>query len=214
MSTRKLIQRHDLLPLPDHLKVYFSDYKVCVVDAGCGEPVAWGYEPQTRLADDLFAEVGTKYGTWHCGPRRESMGSWLAGKTPTSISHWFLITKYLTLEEAIEKYGSEVCYERGPMGGFRSMTVGGRQFFHELLPGDFLKQERIREQERKGEERAFMDEFWAREVAGFSEEGKAQMQALLEKAAEFSDTECPVELRKRIGETFRHYSCLRDEGKP
>ena len=224
MSTPKLIQRHDLLPLPDDLKVYFSDFKACVFDGGCDEPVAWGYEPRQWLGPDLWRELEEKYGMWHCTPRGDTLELLLLGRTPISEGQWYLITKYLTLEEAKEKYGSEVQYERGPRGGFRSMTVGGRQFLHELLPADYAEKEAEKE---KARERKEEEEWRAYILPRFSEEGKTVIRAIWKEQDELSEGASSLdawekrfqELQQRKRKALAYYHCpewfdnFTDEGR-
>lgn len=42
--------------------------------------------------------------------------------------NWYLITKTLTRQEAIATYGPETDIERGPRGGFKTITFGTTKF--------------------------------------------------------------------------------------
>jgi hypothetical protein len=52
------------------------------------------------------------------------------------LGKWLLITKWLTLAEAVERYGEIVEVVRGPRGGFRSVVFGETRFLNKRLdPG-------------------------------------------------------------------------------
>ena len=86
-----------------------------IFDSFCGEPIGWGFKILERLGDDKFNKLRT-FGSLEC-----------------IYPSWFLITKHLTREDAIEKYGSITAEERGPRGGFRSDTYGTKRFANKLL---------------------------------------------------------------------------------
>ena len=46
---------------------------------------------------------------------------------------WFLITKKLTIKEAVEKYGTITELAVGPRGGFKSVTFGEKKFITRQL---------------------------------------------------------------------------------
>jgi len=96
---------------------YLSSFKPCFFDSWCGEPVSWGYEILKRMGDDMWAE------TSHLGRKECAYGSG---------GNWYLITKYLSKEEAISKYGEVTKTDRGPRGGYRSETYGLKTFSTDL----------------------------------------------------------------------------------
>ena len=87
-----------------------SGYGPQLYDSNCGEPIAWGYKILRHLGEDKWQKIG-EYGRLEC-----------------NYPSWFVITKFLTREEAIEKYGEVTSEERGPRGGFRSITFGSKNF--------------------------------------------------------------------------------------
>lgn len=87
-----------------------SSYGPQLYDSYCGEPTKWGFKLIQRLSDEKFSELH-HYGELVC-----------------SYPSWFLITKKLTREEAIQKYGEQTDIKLGPRGGFRSITFGKKTF--------------------------------------------------------------------------------------
>lgn len=100
---------------PKGYESFLSKYKPCLFDSYCGEPVGWGFEIKKRMPEDMFNGL-RQFGSLEC-------------IYPT----WFLITKYLTRREAIEKYGDVTEEDRGPRGGFRSITFGKKTFMRKEL---------------------------------------------------------------------------------
>lgn len=103
--------------IPEHLKKYLSDYGPCVFDGWCGKPIRWGYEFIRYVPTDAEYEEISKYGVIDIIYPSKSKS---------------LITKILTKDEAIKLYGEVTEIERGPRGGFRTMTFGTTKFCHEL----------------------------------------------------------------------------------
>ncbi len=104
---------------PHGYEAELSDYKPCLVDACCGEPVAWGFQIQARLGPGRF-EALRKFGELEC----DSSGF---------SSTWFLIVRKLSREDAIKKYGPITAEEFGPRGGWRSVTFGTKTFLSKCV---------------------------------------------------------------------------------
>jgi hypothetical protein len=105
--------------LPEKYIPDFSPYETVMRDALSGEPVGWGHKPLKRFADDEFSELG-KVGEWFC-----LQGSY--------ANLWCLVTRKLTLTEAIDKYGPVTEVHTGPNGGFKDVTFGTKKFCSEWL---------------------------------------------------------------------------------
>jgi hypothetical protein len=89
-----------------------------LTDSLSREPVAWGRKIIERLGEDAFNELKTTCGThfYH--------------------GDWFVITKRLTRDDAIEKYGEVTDEEFGPRGGWKSVTFGETKFNTKSLKGE------------------------------------------------------------------------------
>lgn len=55
------------------------------------------------------------------------------GNIECAYPNWFLITKTLTRDEAIKKYGPMTAEDVGPRGGWRSVTFGNKKFLSKSL---------------------------------------------------------------------------------
>ena len=95
-----------------------SDFKPCIFDGNCGEPVMWGFAITKHLGEPEFSNL-KKYGELVCSKGYQSS--------------WFLITKKLTRENAKKKYGPKVADEYGPRGGWKAVTFGEKRFISEVL---------------------------------------------------------------------------------
>lgn len=94
---------------------YLGEYKACIFDADCGEPTMWGFAIIKYLGPTKFFELKKKE-ILECAGQRL----------------WFVIRKYLTKQEAIEKYGEITNEEYGPRGGHISVTYGSKRFLTKL----------------------------------------------------------------------------------
>src|SRR3990170_6375432 len=83
---------------------YLSEYKACIFDGACNEPIMWGFAIIKYLGAKNFSELKKK-------EILECAGTGL----------WFVIRKYLTKQEAIDKYGEITNEEYGPRGGHISV---------------------------------------------------------------------------------------------
>jgi hypothetical protein len=79
-------------------------------DGWCGEPIGWGFKITKHVGEERWGKLG-EHGSLEC-----------------AYPSWFLITKKLTREEAIEKYGPVTDEELGPRGGWKNVTFGEKKF--------------------------------------------------------------------------------------
>jgi hypothetical protein len=98
--------------MPSDLREFFGPYGPQLFDSYCGEPVAWGHAVRARMGEERWIQA-SEFGQLECD---HASGS------------WFLITKWLTLDEALRQYGEVTAIETGPRGGFRSVTYGSWPF--------------------------------------------------------------------------------------
>jgi len=106
-----------LMSLFDKPSEYESDlgpYTELMVDSSCGETISWGFRILRHLGE-RFNALG-KHGKLQC----------------LQTGSWALVTKQLTHEEAIEKYGPVTARPTGPQGGWRSITYGTTRFLSRL----------------------------------------------------------------------------------
>ncbi len=99
-----------------------GDYGIQLSDSSCGEPIAWGFRLNKKCDSETWANL-------------KKHGELFFTGDPYSISatNWSLLTKKLTREEAIEKYGSITNEEFGPQGGWKSVTFGKKHFVSNFL---------------------------------------------------------------------------------
>jgi hypothetical protein len=103
---------------PEGYEDDLCDYGPLFVDEICGEVTHWGFKIKRPLDEERFDALG-KYGYLVC----------------LEPGTWGLATKLLTHEEAVVAYGKVTNIERGPRGGFRSITFGTTKFSQKsLLP--------------------------------------------------------------------------------
>ena len=101
--------------IPEDLKKYLGSYGEQLFDGWSGEPVCWGYPIVSRAGKENWKRLGQ------------------LGELMCSYPNWYLITKKLTREEAIEKYGAITDEEFGPRGGWKSVTFGDKKFSSKFL---------------------------------------------------------------------------------
>lgn len=109
---------HDTLPYG--LKEHVGSFRACSFDSHCGEAIGWGYPIHKRLGEELWSKV-SQHGDMWC-----------------SYPNWYLITHWMTPKEAMKKYGKITSEERGPRGGFRSVTYGSKTFSSKHLDPSLL----------------------------------------------------------------------------
>jgi len=86
-----------------------------ITDGSCSEPIMWGHRIVSRMGEELFNKVRA-----NC--RLECIEF-----------DWFIITKVLSREEAIEKYGEITNEEFGVRGGWKSVTFGNKRFISKTM---------------------------------------------------------------------------------
>lgn len=111
----------DGTPIPTHIAENLGNYGSQIKDGYCGEPIHWGYKIVSHLGEELWKEA-SNFGRQEC-----VMSGDFGGST------WYLITKSLTRQEAIEKYGPETHVELGPRGGFKHIIFGKTKFYFKEL---------------------------------------------------------------------------------
>ena len=100
-------------------KDFLGEYCVVEFDAGCNEPVAWGH-----------------YVVKHLGQKWDDFRSqYKIGRTnPGQLNgQYYVITKALNRNEAIAKYGPVTDELYGPLGGFKWVMLGDKQFYTKSL---------------------------------------------------------------------------------
>jgi hypothetical protein len=99
----------------DEFNTYLGHFGEQIFDSWCGKCVGWGYKLIRHCGDEMFAELG-KHGSLDC-----------------VYPNWYLITKRLSINEAIHQYGDIEEVEVGPRGGFRTVTFGKTKFCQKEL---------------------------------------------------------------------------------
>lgn len=105
------------MTIPAKLAGKLSAYGECARDAASNEPIAWGYEvtpPPTDEERTILQDLGELL--YSCGK-------------------WYLITRKLSITEAVEKYGPifhEVCCGASPC----SIVFGHTPLIRESLASD------------------------------------------------------------------------------
>lgn len=109
------IKRTSMDPtIPPHIRDYLGNYTE-IEDSASGEPIAWGYPVIAKMGEQLWAE--TKQ----------------FGEMVFDHGQWYLITKVLTREEAVDKYGGIIHEEFGPKGGWKYVQFGQTLFKNKLM---------------------------------------------------------------------------------
>ena len=97
-----------------------SDYQEVGFDAYCGKPLSWGFRLRGHLGEDRFNAL-RQHGELVC--------------VGFPNGRWSLIVKRLSKQEALDRYGAVTQEERGPRGGFRSITFGTTKFISHGIVG-------------------------------------------------------------------------------
>ena len=140
--------------MPQYLKEYLSNYDTVLIDAFCKEPIAWGYRIIKHLGEEKWKEL-YKYGTPTCLGYSETY--------PLSQhANWILITKELTKQDAIDKYGKvkEQGYTNGCEPGvitnikpFPYIVFGNTKFYNTKVQIPTPEEQKIIDEKRKEEVR-------------------------------------------------------------
>lgn len=102
--------------IPESVSKSLSEYGPVVFDSYCGEPISWGHRILYHLGEEKFNAL-RQYGELDC----------------VSGTSWVLVRKRLEQDEAVRMYGKVTEIERGPRGGFRSVTFGKTKFLQKYL---------------------------------------------------------------------------------
>lgn len=102
-------------PKPMGYDAELTSFKDCIFDAHSGEPIGWGFEIRKHVGEPRFNAL-----------RQFGELSYAGGK-------WFLITHWLTRQEAEQKYGPVTNEVFGPKGGFKTVTFGSTTFMSKHL---------------------------------------------------------------------------------
>lgn len=98
------------------LKEYLGEFGI---QFGSEEfPTAWGFKIIKHLGEEKWVELG-RYG------KKEFIQS---DYNPL-VGNWYLITHFLTREEAVKLFGPITKETFGPRGGWRSVTFGTKTFY-------------------------------------------------------------------------------------
>lgn len=89
-------------------------------DSNCGKPVMWGYKIVNVMPDELFSKL----------KKLKSVSIEYIRSYPEQN---VVVTRKLTREDAIEKYGEITDEEYGPRGGWKSVTFGKTKFISKVL---------------------------------------------------------------------------------
>lgn len=100
---------------PKGFESELAEFAPVIFDGFSGEPIGWGFRIITHLGEQRFNEL-RKFGELEC-------------IYPT----WYLVTKKLSREEAIGKYGEITEEVFGPRGGWKSVTFGTKRFISNYL---------------------------------------------------------------------------------
>lgn len=98
--------------MEDKYNQYLSEYVYEIADSICGETVIWGRKINNNCPEDIYEEICKKLPLHYSYP------------TPNTM----VITKVLTRQEAIDKYGEITEEEYGSRGGWESVTFGNKKF--------------------------------------------------------------------------------------
>jgi hypothetical protein len=101
---------------PD-LRKFFGPYGPQFSESYCGETIAWGHAVLARMGEENWNKAA-EYGQLECDH---------------GGGDWFLVTKWLTPNEAREQYGEVTAFEVGPRGGFRRVTYDEKRFLSRRL---------------------------------------------------------------------------------
>jgi hypothetical protein len=107
----------DISLMPSDLRRFFGPYGPQFSDGYCGETIAWGHAVLARMGEESW-NTASEYGQLECSH---------------ASGNWFLVTKWLTPDEARGQYGEVTAVEIGPRGGFRSVTYGEKRFLSRRL---------------------------------------------------------------------------------
>lgn len=95
---------------PEGFEEYLSEYTTVAYDSYCGEPITEGFFIVRHMPEEKFNQL------------------YNLGDVEYITNQWALITKKLTPQEAVKKYGDVKAIGVGPRGGFKTVTYGEETF--------------------------------------------------------------------------------------
>jgi hypothetical protein len=98
------------MKIPEGFEDCLSEHKACIVDSLSNQTVGWGFELTEKIGEERF-EALKQFGELTC-----------------RFPQWYLITRWLTREEAVEQFGAVTNVTYGPRNGFKSVTYGDTMF--------------------------------------------------------------------------------------
>lgn len=111
---------------PAEFEDVLGDFGPQLFDGYCAEPIGWGFKVTSWVGEERWAEL-QKQGSLECL-------NW----KPPAHGEYALITKWLTPDDALQKYGEVTDFDIGPNGGFRSVTYGDKKFLWQGVRPSFL----------------------------------------------------------------------------
>lgn len=103
----------------EKFKKYLGPYSPMIIEND--EAVAWGHIVIARInSPALWDELKT-------------LGHLVVVENSVVANTWAIITRYMTYPEAVALFGPHTEEERGPRGGFRSITFGDKRFYSKTL---------------------------------------------------------------------------------
>lgn len=91
-------------------------------DGLCGEPIMWGRHIRDRIGEGRWEEFCAGCDRYHLGvPYCVTEG--------LRPGDWAVVTRFLSVAEAVRRYGRVTRLVVGPMGGKRDVVFGKRRFY-------------------------------------------------------------------------------------
>jgi hypothetical protein len=100
---------------PNSLRKYLGPYSACVFDTLSGECVAWGHTVNRSASKEILDQL-----------KEHGEMAYLLNNQLEKV--WCLITRSLTIEEAINRYGKIKKIQVGSRGGYKTITFGNTTF--------------------------------------------------------------------------------------
>lgn len=139
----------NFIEVPDEFKEYLSEFGVLYYDSSCKEPVTWGYRIIKHLGEEKWGQLNN-YGMTKCLGYSSGFGGYLP-----QHADWILITKQLTRQEAIDKYGAIA--EQGleenkfPYGRRKYTVFGKTKFYNDILQIPTQEEQNVIDKKNKDE---------------------------------------------------------------
>lgn len=118
---------------PEGYEKTLSDFDVVARDSSSNEPIAWGFTIISKMDEERFTSL------------RSSHDVVCFGGTPP---RWVVVSKWLTAEEAVERYGAVTKIVNGPRGAWKSTTYGATTFTSRHMAPAAMQQRALRQRGR------------------------------------------------------------------